>query len=300
MSRRDLAISLYSAHLQAAGQVAFALRTISADQLKPLLTLIDPPAGELQVDGQKIYVEQLLLSRTGQPSVELTGALVLSLDAEPSLQLLYLPTRQPALKLFNHRVAMERWLGEQSGLFQGVTQWLDDYSIGYRLITQPLQNGLTQLLEQQLKEKQNSLFSNPNSDLASHGAKALEAAERVDRQHRDNAFFAPPPPPLTEASSDEPAPIAFAGLTANLPLALRRDAIKQQQQALNTLLGPDFQGEPNDPRLLALTTSIDALHQAQQDASQAVSALFNQQPLVKLLELKQKTEPITQRCTKRD
>ncbi|WP_448652766.1 dermonecrotic toxin domain-containing protein [Pseudomonas fluorescens] len=288
MSRRDLAISLYSAHLQAAGQVAFALRTISADQLKPLLTLIDPPAGELQVDGQKIYVEQLLLSRTGQPSVELTGALVLSLDAEPSLQLLYLPTRQPALKLFNHRVAMERWLGEQSGLFQGVTQWLDDYSIGYRLITQPLQNGLTQLLEQQLKEKQNSLFSNPNSDLASHGAKALEAAERVDRQHRDNAFFAPPPPPLTEASSDEPAPIAFAGLTADLPLALRRDAIKQQQQALNTLLGPDFQGEPNDPRLLALTTSIDALHQAQQDASQAVSALFNQQPLVKLLELKQK------------
>lgn len=289
MSRRSLAIELYSAHLQAAGQVACALGTIDAVHLKPLLALIDPPAGALEVDGNKMYVEQLLLKHPDKPDAPLPGALVLTLDTEPSPQLLYLPARQPALMLFSQRAAMEQWLGEQSGLFHGVTQRLAGQSIVYRLISDALQTGLSELLEQRFKEKLGSLFSNPNSDLATHGAKALDAVERVEQLHAGQHFFAEPPPPLIDDGTDAAPPMAFNDLTADLPLGLRRSAVKQQKLALDTLLGQNFEGNPDDPRLLKLTTSFDALHVAQQEANQAASALFNRTPVIKLVELQNKT-----------
>lgn len=295
MSRRDLAIAQYSTHVQAAAQLACALGSVTADQLKPLLTVLDPPAGELQVNGQKIYVEQLLLKRTGHLDAELPGALVITLDAEIVLQLLYVPSRQPALMIFNDRVRLEQWLLDQPGLFPGVTQAQGNL-IDYRPVDNSLHAGLTQLLELRLEEQQNSLSSNPSSNLAEHGHKALEAADRVDQQQRDRGFFPLPPtlpasPLPDDGDADERLPMAFAGLTADLPLEQRRSALEQHQQAFKTLLGADFQDDPNDENLRKITTQLNTLHEAQQEAHQAATALLNQQPQVKLLELSQQANP---------
>lgn len=297
MSRHDLAKDLYRGHLQAAGQLACATGAISPDQLKPLLALIDPPAGELQVEGQKIYVEKPLLKYPRRTYVELPGALVITLDAETSLQLLYVPSSPSSLMSFNDRSRMERWLLDQSGLFPGVTHTTDDHFIGYEMLEKPLHLTITQLLAHWLNEKLESVRSDTgaSSDFAEQGGRALEVSDGVDRQHRDQAFFAVTPglpgAPLIDDDSSETAPIAFSGLTADQPLSLRRRNVKQQQDAMAALLEPDAQGEQDAPRLLTLSTSLDALHQAQHDAGKAASSLFSQQPVIKLLELQQHINP---------
>ena len=287
MSRRDHAIAQYSSHLQAAAQWACASGSITAEQLKPLLKVLDPPPGALQLDGQKIYTEQLLLKRTGHEDAELPGALVITLDTDIVLQLLYLPARQPALRLFNNRNSMELWLRDQTGLFPGVTQVGAEHLIAYREVSDALQTGLTHLLEERLKHKQASLQYPHGRDLAEHGHRALEAAEQVDRQQRSQGFFALAP---ALSSVDEAplgsTPMVFAGLTADLPLGQRRSALMQQQEALKAALTDD----PDTARLNAIGLQLDLLHEAQQHAQAAASALWDQ-PVANLLELSQQANP---------
>lgn len=295
VSRRDHAVAQYSSHLQAAAQLACASGAITADQLKPLLTVLDPPSGALQLDGQKIYAEQLLLKRTGLADAEIPGALVITLDAEVVLQLLYLPSEEPALNLFNSRVGMEQWLLDHPTLFPGVTAITRDNLIDYREVDEPLQAGVTHLLEHRLKEKQASLKYPHGRDLAEHGHRALEAADQVDRQqHSQGVFALPPASALAPAEDDAPldsAPIVFAGLTADLPLAQRRHALSRQQQPLfGTVQAPAILPPPSDEQQATLRSQLNRLHEAQQQAHEAASALWNQ-PQNQLLELSQQANP---------
>ena len=295
VSRRDHAVAQYSSHLQAAAQLACASGAITADQLKPLLTVLDPPSGALQLDGQKIYTEQLLLKRTGLADAEIPGALVITLDAEIVLQLLYLPAEVPALSLFNSRVSMEQWLLDHPTLFPGVAAITRDNLIDYREVDEPLQAGVTHLLEHRLKEKQASLKYTHGRDLTEHGHKALEAADQVDRQQRNQGFFALPPASiLTAAEDDAPpdnTPTVFAGLTADLPLAQRRHALLRQQQSLfGAVQAPARLTPMSDEQLAALRSQLSRLHEAQQQAHAAATALWNQ-PRPQLLELSQQANP---------
>lgn len=287
LSCRDHAIAQYSSHLQAAAQLACASGSITVDQLKPLLEVLDPPTGALQLGGQKVYTEQLLLKRAGHPDAELPGALVITLDTDIVLQLLYLPAQEPALRLFNNRISMEQWLLDQPALFTGVAQATREYQIDYREIGDALQTGLTHLLEHRLKQKQDSLQYTHGRNLAEHGHRALEAADQVDRQQRNQGFIALPParPTVDEAPLDN-TPMVFAGLTADLPLEQRRSALMQQQEAFKAAFANDTDNE----RRNAISTQLDLLHEAQQYAHSAASALWNQ-PQAKLLELSQHANP---------
>jgi len=295
VSRRDHAVAQYSSHLQAAAQLACACGVITADQLKPLLTVLDPPSGALQLDGQKIYTEQLLLKRTGLADAEIPGALVITLDAEIVLQLLYLPSEEPALNLFNSRVSMEQWLLDHPTLFPGVTAITRDNQIDYREVNDPLQAGVTHLLEHRLREKQASLAYPHGRDLAEHGHRALDAADQVDRHQHSQGFFAlPRAAELTAVESDvarDTPPMLFAGLTADLPLAQRRHALSRQQQPLfgaehaSALLPP-----PNDEQLATLRSQLNRLHEAQQQAHEAATVLWGQSQH-QLLELSQQANP---------
>ncbi len=299
LSRRDHAIALYSNHLQAAAQLACATGSITADQLKPLLKVLDPPTGQLLLDGQKIYTEQLLLKRVGFTDAEIPGSLVITLDSDVVLQLLYLPTQQPALRLFNNRINMEQWLLGQPELFAGVTEIEQGHLIVYHEVNDALQAGMTQLLEYRLKLKQESLKHSYGHNLAEHGHRGIEAANQVDERQRNQGFLASEPVlPATQPEDDEaldsPA-MEFAGLTADLPLRQRRFALLQQQQAFKTLLGPDFAGDPNDERLVAFRAQLDLLHEAQNEAYTAATALWEQQSQRQLLELSRQTNPDYQR-----
>lgn len=299
VSRRDHAIALYGNHLQAAAQLACATGSITADQLKPVLKVLDPPSAELLLDGQKIYTEQLLLKRVGFADAEIPGSLVITLDSDIVLQLLYLPTQQPALRLFNNRPNMEQWLLGQPTLFAGVTEIAHDDLIDYREVDDALQTAMTQLLEYRLNVKQESLKHTYGHNLAEQGHRGLDAANRVDEQQRNHGFFASQPalpatPPDDDDALDSP-PVEFTGLTADLPMWQRRRALLQQQQAFKTLLGPDFAGDPNDERLVAFRAQLDLLHEAQKEADTAATALWEQQPQHKLLELSQEANPDYQR-----
>jgi hypothetical protein len=83
VSRRAHATRLYRQHFEASSQVAFALGSLQAEQMKTL---------EAASDATAISVEQLRLN-----SAELPGALVFSQgSAPPVAQILYLPAAQMA------------------------------------------------------------------------------------------------------------------------------------------------------------------------------------------------------------
>ncbi|MCM2376836.1 dermonecrotic toxin domain-containing protein [Pseudomonas marginalis] len=285
MARRELANQLYRQHFLAAAQHAVAVGEINTDQVAPLLRLVDPPADEQPADGQALYVEQLLLTSASGPTVEVPGALVMTRTDQdnPVTQCVYLPTRQPALMVFGDRVRLETWLRDQPELFPGVAQITREHSIEYRTVETPLQAGLTHLQEHWIKQKQDTLTSAADGDLAEHGASALHTAERIDRLQREPLLAAAPELPAAPDSTENPPP--FTGLTADVPLGLRRQALKQQQNALEVFVGED------DSRLALLTPLFDALHQARQQANTAAGALLDQKPALMLSELLQKHPP---------
>ncbi|HCS43474.1 MAG TPA: hypothetical protein DIW52_11685, partial [Pseudomonas sp.] len=73
VSRQERVTQLYRQHFEAAVQVAFARRTLTAEQLKPLLLIIDPPVGALSLNDQPIHTEQLALVLSNHGRIKLTG-----------------------------------------------------------------------------------------------------------------------------------------------------------------------------------------------------------------------------------
>ncbi|MFD2884691.1 dermonecrotic toxin domain-containing protein [Pseudomonas lini] len=246
VSRRALAIQLYRQHIEASSQVAHAQRTLTAEQMKPLLALIDPPSGS-----PRMAINQLAL-RTDSHRVELPGVLLISTE-QPAAQLLYLPEQQPAWRHFQHRPEMENWLIAHPQNAIGMPR-LDGVSLEYtRIVTTPLEVAAEQLIARVSVDWMNSIRQGNGSDIAEHGAAAMDAADRLDRQYRQEAVFLPNLPNCRRTSSARERPATVFRSSAYSPpdiaLDTRRKALAYHCAALETLLGKDFAGDLNDPRL---------------------------------------------------
>ncbi|MCU1749580.1 dermonecrotic toxin domain-containing protein [Pseudomonas sp. 6D_7.1_Bac1] len=290
LSRHDLAAQLYRSHFEAAGQLAFAEGALSAEQLKPLLAIIDPPAGERQVAGQRIHAEQLALKRSDGSTAELAGALVISLDgAPPASQLLYLPASQPALKMFTQRTEMESWLIEHQQQLFHVARTDAHSVIDYTRQGAPLDAGITQLLLQRHNAQIESVFNGNGGDIAERSAYALNNADQLDRQRRENPVFAEPPTLPAEVVVDGEASDAFTPfglLNPDIPFGTRMSSLAQQRTAIETLLGQDDQDDQNAPHLQTLKQQLDALTATEQASNTAASALLDSSNPLQMLELR--------------
>ena len=241
VSRRERAGQLYRSHFEATAQVAFARRTLSAEQLKPLLLIMDPPASGLFLDNQPIQTEQLTLRLSDSSTLKLTAAWVISVgDRQPTTQLLYLPCRPVPIQVFIQRNDMEDWLSRQSLIPQGLPD--DKIRFEYTAKTQPLKAGISDLL------------SNP--------------------PHTSASFFAVPPdldnPKAIESIVDEGEPPSFGSLYADIPWSLRQVSLTRQRDALETLLGDVLESD----RHQEFKAALKALEKAEQAADTAASALL--------------------------
>lgn len=293
VSRRALAIRLYCHHFEASSQVAHAQRILTAEQMKSLLTLIDAPSDSAVVDASRITINQLALRLTDSRRVELPGVLLIS-TGQPAAQLLYLPEQQPAWRHFQHRHELENWLIAQPQNAVGMSR-LDDVSLEYtRLETTPLAVAAEQLIARVSVAWMNSIRQGNGSDIAEHGATALDAADRLDRQYRQEAAFAEPAEwpadIISEGETGDSFP-QFGLLTPDIALDTRQSALAYHCAALETLLGKDFAGDLNDPRLQNLKKHLDALAAAEQASHTAASALLDTRDALKMLELRHASNP---------
>ncbi|MGZ7455377.1 dermonecrotic toxin domain-containing protein [Pseudomonas sp. Ma2-10] len=241
VSRRERAGQLYRSHFEAAAHVAFARRTLSAEQLKPLMLILDPPASGLFLDNQPIQTEQLTLVLSDSGTLKLHAAWVISVgDRQPTTQLLYLPCRPVPIQVFTQRSDMADWLSRQSLIPQGLSD--DKIRVEYTANTQPLKTGISDLL------------SNP--------------------PHTSARFFAVPPgldnPISIESIVDEDEPPPFGSLYADIPWSLRQVSLNRQRDALETLLGDEFESDRQQP----FKAAMQALEAAEQVADKAATALL--------------------------
>ncbi|UVK97753.1 dermonecrotic toxin domain-containing protein [Pseudomonas sp. B21-048] len=291
VSHRALAIQLYRQHFEASSQVAHAQRTLTAEQMKSLLTLIDAPSANAAVGAPLMTIKQLAL-RTDSYRVELPGVLLISTE-QPAAQLLYLPEQQPAWRHFQHRHQMENWLIAHPQNAIGMSR-LDDVSLEYtRLQTTPLEVAAEQLISRVSVAWMNSIRQGNGSDIAEHGATALDAADRLDRQYRQEAAFAEPAQLpadiISEGETGDSVP-QFGLLTPDIALDTRQSALAYHRAALETLLGKDFAGD-HDSRLQNLKKHLDALAIAEQASHTAASALLDTRNALKMLELRHTSNP---------
>ena len=282
MSRDQHASQLYRSHFAATSQGGRAERYLSGEQLDVLLSVLDPPPGELKVNGHRVYSEQLQLQRSDDSVQELPGALVITHDIrQPVAQMLYLPTHRPALRLFNDRVEMERWLIEHQLLLFAISEVDPRGRIRYSAQNDPLTAGIKQILQSWQNAQLSSALEGKGTDIAEHASSAMIRANQWDRQHRQSSFFAPAPElPAESADTRENSalpddPLPFGSLAADLSLHSRTAALDYQQSALLRLLGEDYDGDLNDERLKNLKALFDELETQVQASSVAANELLN-------------------------
>lgn len=275
VSRRERAGQLYRDHVEATAQVAFAQRTLSAEQLKPLLLIMDPPDGELRLNNQLLRTQQLTLVLSDNTKVRLSGAWVINVgERQPIAQLLYLPCGPVPITAFDQRRDMEDWLGRQSLVPAGRPS--NNIRFEYTDTTQPLTVGIGDLLLNQQQAQLACLRkdSTARQGLAEHGALSLVRADRFDRQ-RSNAALAPPPSLESPVSSgnehtEDDEQSLFGSLYADIPWSVRQASLNTQRQALETLLEDDFENR----RQHAFEDSLKTLEAAEQAADTAANALL--------------------------
>ncbi|MGW8462777.1 hypothetical protein [Pseudomonas sp. CLCA07] len=239
VSRREQAGQLYRSHFEACAQVAFASRTLTAEQLQPLLLILAPPASGLSLDDQPIQTEQLTLVLSDSGTLKLPAAWVISVgDRQPSAQWLYLPGRPVPIQFFNQRSDMEDWLSGQSLVTQGLPD--DDLRFEYTAKAQPLTVGITELL--------------------------------LHPQYANAVVFALPPDleiPLPDNPVEDEQPL-FDHLFADIPWPQRQASLNRQRDALEALLGDELDSE----RQQSFKEAMQALETAEQAADTAASALL--------------------------
>ncbi len=239
VSRRERAGQLYRRHFEATAQVAFAGRTLTAEQLQPLLLILEPPASGLRLNDQPIHCEQLTQVLSDSGTLKLPAAWVIRVgDRQPAAQWLYLPGRPVPIQLFKQRGDMEDWLSGQSLVPPGLPD--DDVRFEYTAKAQPLTVGITELLL-------HPLYAN-----------AVVFASAPDLE------ISPPDDPLEE---EQPL---FDNLFADIPWPQRQASLNRQRDALEALLGDDLESDRQQP----FKESLKALEAAEQAADSAATALL--------------------------
>ena len=290
ISRRALAIQLYRQHFEASSLVVHAQRMLTAEQMNPLLALIDAFSASVTADVPSMAIHQLALRSTDDRRVELPGALLISTE-QPAAQWLYLPDQQPAWKHFQHRHEVENWLIAHPPEKVEMSRF-GSISLEYtRIGTTPLEVAAEQLIAHVSVAWMDSIRQGNGSDISEHGATALDAADRLDQQY---AVFAEPAEQPVVITTEEPGidSIAqFGLLNPDIALDIRQRAVAYHCAALETLLGTESAGDLDDPRLQNLKQLLDALTAAEQASHTAASALLNARDVLKMLELRHTPNP---------
>jgi len=282
LSRWARAVELFRGHFDAAAQLAFAQGQISAAQLHILQALAEPtqhpqdsnPITTARLGGQAVLQD-----------AQWPAALVITLDAG---SLLYLPARQSALQSFEQRSALEADLRRERLSSHPAGTEAPPSLLADSVAHDPLLAAVTRWRSHCLEAQLERVRLIHVGTLAEQGATVLDDADEWDRQRRTEAFFASPPEPAewTESGAEDGLPL-FGSLGADVPEPQRRQALAQQQHAIETLLD-DAEGVPDRSRLAPLQDQLDLLHRAEEDARTAVTGLLARSPATRLLELRQR------------
>ncbi|WLH34573.1 hypothetical protein PSH79_21985 [Pseudomonas sp. FP2196] len=267
VSRRERASQLYRDHLEATAHFAFAKGQLTAEQLRPLLALMDANAAT-----PLLSTEQLSLVLSNGSKVKLPAAWVISFGGrQPVAQWLYLPLRPEAFKGFAQRSELEAWLSTQPLVPSGLST--SGLSFEYTDRNPPLSTGMTDLLAHLQQAQINALRhgSVGKADLAEQAGKALDQADQIDQQRSTAAVFASPPTVLADVADDEDDEASlFGNLYADIPWALRQAALKRQRDALETLQGTAHASTA----LQSVKDLNNTLETAEQAANKAATALL--------------------------
>lgn len=265
VSRRERASQLYREHLDAAAQLAFARRSLTAEQLLALATLQEASAAT-----PAITTEQLSLVLSNGSKVKLPAAWVISFGTEaPVTQWLYLPLRPEAFQVFAQRQDLETWLSTQPLVPAGLPH--TDLKFEYTGRHLPLTAGMTDLLAHQYKAQLDALRNGSvgKADLYEQASLALDNVDQTDHQRKTGAVFASPPT-LDNVVIEPEQQALFGSLYADIPWPLRQAALNRHRDALETLLD----SADANTALQPFKQAHETLEAAEQAADKAATALL--------------------------
>ncbi|MBK5527828.1 hypothetical protein JFT86_12845 [Pseudomonas sp. TH06] len=265
VSRRERASQLYREHLDATAQLAFAQRSLTAEQLLALATLQEASAAT-----PAITTEQLSLVLSNGSKVKLPAAWVISFGTEaPVSQWLYLPLRPEAFQVFAQRQDLESWLSTQSLVPTGLPH--TDLHFEYTGRNLPLTAGMTDLLAHLYKAQFDALRNGSvgKANLYEQASQALDNVDQTDHQRNTGAVFAFPPT-LDNVVVEPEQQALFGSLYADIPWPLRQAALNRQRDALETLLD----GADTNTALQPFKQTHETLEAAEQAADKAATALL--------------------------
>ncbi|PWB32805.1 hypothetical protein DCO48_11795 [Pseudomonas sp. SDI] len=259
-SRLQLAGHLYSNHLEASAQLAYATAALPASQCEPVLALTSPTT-EPATSAPAAYA--VLLKLDDDTKVRLTGALAISSTPQGGY-LLYLPGELPALRAFGDITALGDYLKER---LQRFWPWVDPARLDSsrcRLAVDPapLQNSMkvwiADLLEHQART--------PTFDLA---------------QYSQSLFSQTPALPGIRPEIAAAANLnSFGNLDLEAPLSTRWAALRHQVEAL----------EANRHQAQPLRVALAKLEAAHSAASTAIDALLTASAPADLFNLRSNKE----------
>lgn len=273
VSRQTRAVELYRNHFEAAVHLAFARKALTAQQLGPLLSIIDPEVETTPPNAPPLRTEQLALVLSNQSRLKLTGAWAISrgptVDGE---HWLYLPSHPVAIQAFGKRSDLEDWLTRQGLVPQGLPN--DNLSIEYSAKSAPMPTGASDLFANHQQAQISALRNGTRgkTNLAEQGAQSLLQADEVDRQRGNSPVIASPPrldvTQHEDRSSEQPL---FGSLYADIPWSSRQAALNRQRDALDRLIVQVGNGTGLQP----LKDCLNALEKAEQDADKAAVSLLH-------------------------
>ncbi|WP_192552292.1 dermonecrotic toxin domain-containing protein [Pseudomonas sp. IzPS59] len=257
-SRQEQAGRLYHGHIEAAAQMAFARRTVTADQLQPLWSLMGEPGTRPAAD-DALSVELPTLRLHNGVRVKLPAAWVIS-RGDDAAQLLYMPDQADAIHAFARRSDLHAWLAQEPLVPAGLA--FENLQVEYIPAGQSLVTAVDEWLLQQQIAQVASLRNGTDGTrgLAEQGHHALDVADRVDRQ-RSTAVFCAPPGLDNQLSgvrtADEVEVSLFGSLHPDIPRSLRQASVTRAQDALEASSDGDT------------LKSFEALQTTQETAEQA-------------------------------
>lgn len=285
LSRQAWTTRHYRDHFEAAAQLAFAEKTLTKDQLAPLLLIIDPSGGALTLNGMPIHTEQLALVLSNQSRVKLTGAWVITVGDPASVtNLLYLPSRPVAIQAFSQRSDMEDWLAQQALIPIGLSA--DNLQFEYSAQTDPITQGASDLLAARQQAQVSALRHGTRGKpgLAEYGAQSLVQVEQVEQQMRIASFVALPPKPIEspEEITDAEQPL-FGNLYPDILWEMRQAALAHQRESLEKLIEDVGDGAGLQP----FKDPLNALESAEKAADLAASDLLHRSRTLDLVTFQQ-------------
>jgi len=293
-SRREQAVVLLGAHLQAAVQWACGAGQLDAEQLRPALNLLDAPDAPASIDGRAVQVETLALELPGGGSAALPGALVLSVLGEaPVQQLLYLPSQEQPLRVFATREEMESALHAQRLALwpreAGARE--DQAAIAYSVTSKPLRMALRQTMEAFYLEFEEALGRDLGATPVQDEPRSYPAIEAVALRLADTQLFAPAPElPDWQASGGATSAEDLGAMRADAALEVRLAQVQCQREAIERYLdgdgADDEDGARRAERLKALQLQCATLRSAQLSADVATREVLDHDSLQGLASLR--------------